>query len=90
MEKKLTKTEIKRRINEEFYKFINDTYPDWEFDQHGDSGYYTLRGPGGHNEQIDYHIGRQELCSYNNCSNATLGVENDLISELNLIKQKYK
>ncbi len=91
MEEKLTKTEIKRRVNKEFYEFVEANYPDYFLDQHGDSGYYTFLASGTNNwrDCIDYHIGRHEICTANDCGTQTEKIAKEWEAKLKEIQAKY-
>lgn len=70
----MTKKEIKKQINKEFYTYVNKNFPEYYISDDGDGSCVSLideSSPNPGDNSIDYHRSQHSLATLNWCSAKT-------------------
>lgn len=86
----MTKKEIKKQINKEFYNFVNENFPEYYISDDGNGAFVSLidkSSPNPGDDSIDYHRSEHYLATSNWCVKKT---EMDCNIMENYLKQLVK
>ena len=70
----MTKKEIKKQINKEFYNYINKNFPEYYISDDGNGAFVSLvdeSSPNPGDDSIDFHRSEHYLVTLNWCSKKT-------------------